>query len=115
MTTITSYEDYLREYKKSIDNPEQFWGEQAENFVWKKKWTSILNWDFEKPEIKWFEGGKLNITDNCLDKHLDILAEKTAIKWIANDTQDVSEWLVCWWSSGDLSSSDDFSKLSCEV
>ena len=90
MTTITSYEDYLREYKKSIDNPEQFWGEQAENFVWKKKWTSILNWDFEKPEIKWFEGGKLNITDNCLDKHLDILAEKTAIKWIANDPKEGS-------------------------
>ncbi|MBG65635.1 MAG: acetate--CoA ligase [Flavobacteriales bacterium] len=90
MTTITSYEDYLKEYKKSIDNPEQFWGEQAENFVWKKKWTSILNWDFEKPEIKWFEGGKLNITDNCLDKHLDILAEKTAIKWIANDPKEGS-------------------------
>tara|TARA_B100000401_G_C52813748_1_gene725496 strand:- start:3050 stop:4957 length:1908 start_codon:yes stop_codon:yes gene_type:complete len=90
MTTITSYEDYLREYKKSIDNPEQFWEEQAENFVWKKKWTSILNWDFEKPEIKWFEGGKLNITDNCLDKHLDILAEKTAIKWIANDPKEGS-------------------------
>ena len=90
MTTITSYEDYLKEYKKSIDNPEQFWGEQAENFVWKKKWSSILNWDFEKPEIKWFEGGKLNITDNCLDKHLDILAEKTAIKWIANDPKEGS-------------------------
>tara|TARA_B100000674_G_scaffold475456_1_gene468563 strand:+ start:115 stop:2022 length:1908 start_codon:yes stop_codon:yes gene_type:complete len=90
MTTITSYEDYLKEYKKSIDNPEQFWGEQAENFVWKKKWTSILNWDFEKPEIKWFEGGKLNITDNCLDKHLDMLAEKTAIKWIANDPKEGS-------------------------
>ena len=90
MTTITSYEDYLKEYKKSIDNPEQFWGEQAENFVWKKKWTSILNWDFKKPEIKWFEGGKLNITDNCLDKHLDILAEKTAIKWIANDPKEGS-------------------------
>ena len=90
MTTITSYEDYLKEYKKSIDNPEQFWGEQAENFVWKKKWTSILNWDFEKPEIKWFEGGKLNITDNCLDKHLDLLAEKTAIKWIANDPKEGS-------------------------
>ena len=90
MTTITSYEDYLKEYKKSIDNPEQFWGEQAENFVWKKKWKSILNWDFEKPEIKWFDGGKLNITDNCLDKHLDILAEKTAIKWIANDPKEGS-------------------------
>ena len=66
---IHSLELYKIEYAKSIENPEAFWEEKAANFTWHKKWNSVLKWDFKKPEIKWFEGGKLNITENCLDRH----------------------------------------------
>ena len=82
---ITSFQEYKIEYERSIKNPENFWEEKAHNFTWRKKWTNILSWDFKKPEIKWFEGGKLNITENCLDRHLEEKDNQTAIKWIANN------------------------------
>jgi acetyl-CoA synthetase len=82
---INTFEEYQLEYEKSIKNPEDFWADKAEQFSWKKKWDSVLDWDFSKPEIKWFEGGKLNITENCLDRHLEKNGEQTAIKWIANN------------------------------
>ena len=59
---ITTFEEYKSEYKKSVDNPETFWAEIAANFTWKKKWDKVLEWDFVKPDVKWFIGGKLNIT-----------------------------------------------------
>ena len=80
---ITSFEEYKTEYKKSITNPEKFWEEKAENFNWIKKWENVLSWDFKKPEIKWFDGGQLNITENCLDRHL----EKKVIKLLSNGLQ----------------------------
>ena len=76
---INSLEEYFTEYKKSISDPEKFWEEQANSFCWQKKWKKVLNWDFEKPDIKWFEGGQLNITNNCLDRHLEKKNQKTAI------------------------------------
>ena len=79
-----SCEGYKKEYKKSIENPEMFWESKANNFSWVKKWESVLKWDFKKPEIKWFEGGKLNITENCLDRHLKERGQQTAIKWIGS-------------------------------
>ncbi len=82
---ITSFQEYKIEYERSIKNPENFWEEKAHNFTWRKKWKNILSWDFKKPEIKWFEGGKLNITENCLDRHLEKKEHQTAIKWIANN------------------------------
>ena len=82
---INSFEEYEKEYKKSIKNPEGFWEEKANNFTWQKKWKKVLSWDFTTPEIKWFEGGKLNITENCLDRHLISRGDQIAIKWIAND------------------------------
>ena len=85
---INSLEEYFTEYKKSISDPEKFWEEQANSFCWQKKWEKVLNWDFEKPEIKWFEGGKLNITNNCLDRHLKSKNKKTAIKWIPNNPKE---------------------------
>ena len=85
---IKSFEEYKQEYRKSIENPEGFWESKANNFNWKKKWESVLKWDFEKPEIKWFEGGKLNITENCLDRHLQSRGDQIAIKWIANDPKE---------------------------
>ena len=81
MKTINSFEEYQSEYKKSIDNPKKFWGEKAESFLWRKKWNCVLNWDMEEKKSEWYAGGKLNITENCLDRHLNSIADKTAILW----------------------------------
>ena len=85
---ITTFEEYKKEYAKSINNPEAFWEEKANNFTWQKKWDTVLSWDFSKPEIKWFEEGKLNITENCLDRHLEKRGNQTAIKWAANNPKE---------------------------
>ena len=85
---INSLEEYHSAYKKSVDDPEAFWGDIASNFLWKKKWEKVLNWDFSKPEIKWFEGGKLNITENCLDRHLGTFGNRPAIIWEPNDPEE---------------------------
>ncbi len=90
---ILDFETYKKEYQKSIKNPEQFWEEKANNFYWREKWNNVLSWDFLKAEIKWFEGGKLNITENCLDRHVEKRGNQTAIKWIANDPEEKSRSL----------------------
>jgi acetyl-CoA synthetase len=84
---IGSMEDYETMYKKSVEDPEGFWGEIAEkNISWFKKWDKVLEYDFHKPEIKWFSGGKLNASYNCLDRHLEAgRKDKTAILWEADD------------------------------
>ncbi len=82
---ISSIEEYTNSYKMSISQPENFWAVIAENFLWKKKWTQIFSGGFEKADYKWFEGGKLNITENCLDRHLELLGNKTAILWEPNN------------------------------
>ena len=87
---INSFEEYKIEYEKSIKNPEDFWADKAKQFTWEKKWEKVLSWDFSKPEIKWFEGGKLNITENCLDRHLENKGEQTAIKWVANNPKEAN-------------------------
>ena len=87
---IKTFEDYQETYKYSVEHPEQFWSEIAENYDWHKKWDNVLSWDFNKPEIKWFEGAELNITENCLDRHLNDKADKPAIIWEANATQEAS-------------------------
>ncbi|HEY4798441.1 MAG TPA: AMP-binding protein, partial [Bacteroidia bacterium] len=90
-TRITSIEQYQTEYKRSIENPESFWAEQAESFVWKKKWDKVLEWNFSEPNVKWFIGGKLNITENCLDRHLKERGDQTAILWESNDPNEPSK------------------------
>jgi len=85
MARITSFEQYEREYRRSTENPEAFWAEQAEQFTWKKKWDKVLQWNFEKPDVRWFEGGKLNITENCLDRHLAERGDQVAYHWEPND------------------------------
>jgi acetyl-CoA synthetase len=85
MNRIESIEDYHREYKNSIEDPEGFWSAIASDFQWRKKWDKVLSWDFEKPEVKWFIGGKLNITENCLDRHLPQRANQTAMIWEPNN------------------------------
>lgn len=81
---IKSFSDYEEVYKESVTNPETFWASVAEEFQWKKKWDKVLEWDFNKPEVKWFIGGKLNITENCLDRHLAKRANQVAIIWEPN-------------------------------
>jgi len=77
---IKHFEEYYQVYRKSVRNPEGFWEEIAEeHFMWRKKWDKVLSWDFSKPEVKWFEGAKLNITENCIDRHLYTRGDKTAI------------------------------------
>lgn len=85
MQIIQSQEDYRKQYQYSIENPEVFWAEVADGFHWRRKWDKVLEWDFHKPEVKWFLGGKLNITENCLDRHLPERASQTAIIWEPND------------------------------
>jgi len=85
MQKINSFEEYQSEYKKSVEQPEEFWAEKAGTFLWRKKWDTILDWDFEEPKVKWFDGAQLNITENCLDRHLESLGDKTAILWESND------------------------------
>lgn len=85
MQTIKTYQEYQDAYERSVKDPEGFWAEQASNFVWKQPWNKVLDWNFEEPKIRWFEGGKLNITENCLDRHLAKRGNKIAVIWEAND------------------------------
>ncbi len=91
---IKSFEDYKSSYKKSVDQPEIFWGEIADNFVWKKKWDKVLEWNFIEPKIEWFKGGKLNITENCLDRHLELYGDVPSIIWEANNPTEESRTLT---------------------
>ena len=85
---ITSYQEYQEKYKQSIENPEKFWGDVAENFQWQKKWDTVLKSDFRTAKTTWFEGAKLNITENCLDRHLEKRGNQTAIIWEPNDPKE---------------------------
>ena len=82
-------------YRKSVQNPESFWEEIAEeHFVWRKKWDNVLQWDFSKPEVKWFEGAKLNITENCIDRHLPTRGDKTAILFEPNNPKEKAQHIT---------------------
>ena len=85
---ITSLEQYHKDYKKSVEEPGAFWSSVAENFQWRKKWDKVLEWNFKEPKVKWFEGGKLNITENCIDRHLKTMGDKPAFIWEPNDPGD---------------------------
>jgi acetyl-CoA synthetase len=85
---IKTFEEYQTEYKRSIENPESFWEEIAENFEWRKKWDKILEWNFSNPAVKWFINGKLNITENCLDRHLSKRGSQVALIWEPNNPEE---------------------------
>ncbi|MFY0605012.1 MAG: acetate--CoA ligase [Flavobacteriaceae bacterium] len=91
---INSFEDYQSHYKESLENPSKFWGDIAENFYWRKKWDQVLEYDWSKPETKWFLNGKLNITENCLDRHLETKGDQTAIIWEPNDPNDKAQHIT---------------------
>ncbi len=82
---IQSFDQYQEAYERSVQDPEGFWAEQAETFYWRRKWDQVLDWDFRKPDVKWFLGGKLNITENCLDRHIETRGDQVAILWEPND------------------------------
>ncbi|PNQ72555.1 acetate--CoA ligase [Hanstruepera neustonica] len=92
---IKHLEEYYQVYRKSVREPENFWEEVAgEHFLWRKKWNNVLSWDFSKPEIKWFEGAQLNITENCIDRHLTTRADQTAILFEPNDPSEKAEHIT---------------------
>ena len=89
---IKHLEEYYQVYRKSVRNPENFWEEIAEeHFVWRQKWDKVLDWDFSKPEVKWFDGAKLNITENCIDRHIHIRGNKTAILFEPNNPEEEAQ------------------------
>ena len=92
---INDLQKYNDAYKSSINDPEKFWNDIAEkNFIWKKKWDTVLEWDFSKPEIKWFKGAKLNITENCIDRHLEVRGDKTAILFEPNNPDEETQYIT---------------------
>jgi acetyl-CoA synthetase len=77
---------YDEMYKRSVDDPDGFWGDAAEEFItWSKKWDKVTEWDYHTADIKWFLGGKLNVSYNCLDRHLETRGDQTAIIWESDD------------------------------
>ena len=92
---IKHLEEYYQVYRKSVRNPEVFWEEIAEeHFVWRKKWHDVLSWDFDKPDVKWFQGAQLNITENCIDRHLTTRGEKTAILFEPNNPKEAAQHIT---------------------
>tara|TARA_Y100000782_G_C10182884_1_gene264844 strand:- start:425 stop:2338 length:1914 start_codon:yes stop_codon:yes gene_type:complete len=92
---IKDLDEYFRVYRKSVREPEVFWEEVAEeHFVWRKRWDKVLEWDFSKPEINWFKGAKLNITENCIDRHLRTNGDKTAILFEPNNPDEPAQHIT---------------------
>ncbi|MFT7587875.1 MAG: acetyl-CoA synthetase [Limisphaerales bacterium] len=89
LTRIRTKEEYDIVYANSVADPEEFWAQQAASFSWFEKWDQVLDWDFKTPEIKWYLNGKLNITVNCLDRHLVKNENKTALIWEPNNPEEV--------------------------
>lgn len=85
---ISSFKQYHEHYKKSVEDPEGFWASVAENFQWRKKWDKVLDWNFTEPKVEWFRGAKLNITENCIDRHLTTMGDKPAIIWEPNNPEE---------------------------
>lgn len=82
---IRTFDEYQAAYRQSVEDPEAFWAGIAQEFLWRKPWTKTLQWNFDEPSVKWFQGGKLNITENCLDRHLATRGDQPAIIWEPND------------------------------
>ncbi len=82
---LTSFDEYKTQYANSIAHPETFWASIASYYKWIKPWEQVLQWNFTTPEIYWFKGAQLNLSENCLDRHLDTQGDTTAIIWEPND------------------------------
>ncbi len=88
---INSIQEYQEAYKKSIEEPSEFWGAIAEHFLWNKKWDTVLKYDWSEPKTEWFVGGKLNITENCLDRHLATKGDEVAMIWEPNNPKEEAQ------------------------
>ncbi len=88
---ITSIEARNQAYRESLENPEDFWGTVADQFTWKRKWDRVLDWNFEEPNVSWFDGAQLNITENCLDRHLPERGDEIALIWESNSPNEESK------------------------
>ncbi len=95
---IKTLSGYFHEYQKSVVNPEQFWGQQAEDFFWRKKYTCVLKWNFKEPRIEWFKDGLLNITENIFERQVFTLNDQPAIIWEPNDPNEATVQ----WTYGEL-------------
>jgi acetyl-CoA synthetase len=92
---IKHLEEYYKVHRNSVREPEVFWEEIAEeHFIWRKRWDNVLSWDFKKPEVKWYEGAKLNITENCIDRHLTTKGNKTAILFEPNNPDEAAQHIT---------------------
>jgi len=85
---ISSLEQYHQDYKRSVEDPEGFWASVAEHFTWRRTWDRVLNWNFREPKVEWFGGAQLNITENCIDRHLKEKGEQPAIIWEPNNPEE---------------------------
>lgn len=85
MDKINSFEDYQVQYRKSMEDPERFWSDIASGYEWMRPWKEVLRWDFDRFDVKWFQGGKLNITVNCLDRHAKSNPNRIAVIWEGNE------------------------------
>lgn len=91
---LHTFEQYKAAYQHSVQDPEAFWAAIAENFTWQKKWDKVLDWNFKDPRVEWFNGAQLNITENCLDRHLAIRGNEPAIIWEPNDPEEQHRMLT---------------------
>ncbi|HPM93429.1 MAG TPA: AMP-binding protein, partial [Bacteroidales bacterium] len=88
MKKISSFVDYFQQYHESVTNPEGYWAKIADTFQWHKKWDKVLDWNFTEPKIKWFDGGKLNITENIFERNLPARKDQVALIWEPNDPKE---------------------------
>ncbi len=77
--------EYFQKYGESVDNPEKFWGDIAEDYIWRKKWDKVLEWNFTDPNVNWFVNGKLNITENIFERNMFMRKDQVALIWEPND------------------------------
>ncbi len=85
---INSFAEYKAAYQKSVEDPAGYWAKVAGHYQWRRKWDQVLEWNFDEPKVEWFKGGRLNITENCLDRHLESRGDQTALIWEPNDPED---------------------------
>jgi acetyl-CoA synthetase len=89
---IKNLEDYFKTYRKSVKNPKKFWSKIAdENFTWYQKWDKVFDFDFSEAKFEWFSGAKVNITKNCIDRHLNVRGDKTAIIFEPNNPEEAAQ------------------------
>ena len=91
---INTLDQYRASYAQSVSDPEGFWANEAASFIWRKPWDKVLEWEFKSPSVRWFLGGQLNITENCLDRHLDERPDQVAILWEPNDPSEANRTLT---------------------